>query len=250
MQELLGLSPSSIICNESIGELASPDVLAIKSKWRQRRNIDIGIESVIFVASVGLIISIIRRRDLQPIKIKGWKYICLSIVGMILSIIGNWFIKMTTSFIHEDTEVKSVLDVYIPCTDMVIPLDLDSLTRYSDVICLVNTLRLCFFCPVYIIPYFLRAIRIKTIFKQHKEYVLKKRKNGVVAFHGIESAYCVRESILAFWLIFILVCMMTLFIISITNDYSFYTYLPVYNYNNYNATLVQAIDEQYAPFAL
>lgn len=79
------------------------------------------------------------------------------------------------------------------------------------------------------IPYFLRAIRLITIFKQHKRYVLKKRRSGVVAFKRIESSYCVGEATLAFWLIFILIGLLALFCANVAARFNDSFLIPSYN---------------------
>jgi hypothetical protein len=80
--------------------------------------------------------------------------------------------------------------------------------------------------PLFLIPYMLRAVRLITIFKQHKEYVLKKRRNGVVAFKRIESRFCVSETTLAFWMIFVILLLMAFFTYNILEDYKYSNLIP------------------------
>jgi hypothetical protein len=82
------------------------------------------------------------------------------------------------------------------------------------------------FNPCFYIPYFLRAIRLKTIFDQHKKYVMKKKKDGVVAFAKIEETYCLREGNLAVWFFLLLLITISIMIFSITTNFVHVEYVP------------------------
>ena len=74
-------------------------------------------------------------------------------------------------------------------------------------------------------------MRIRTVFQQHKHYVLKKRKDGVIAFKRIEDTYCIKEGNLA--LFFVLAIMLTLgaLVGNIFTDYKYHYYFPLHNLN-------------------
>jgi hypothetical protein len=61
--------------------------------------------------------------------------------------------------------------------------------------------------------------------------VLKKRKDGVIAFRRIEDTYCIREGNLA--LIFILAIILTLgaLVADIFTDYKYHYYFPLHNFD-------------------
>jgi hypothetical protein len=72
-------------------------------------------------------------------------------------------------------------------------------------------------------------MRIYTVFSQHKHYVLKKRRDGVIAFRRIEDTYCIREANLALFFIIALVFFMAALMVNIFSDYEFHKYFPLHN---------------------
>lgn len=200
---------------------------SIKKRYAAVRAVDIVIASLITLFGFGLVFMIIRRKDLQPIKVKGWRLILLSLVGNTFIIAGQLFVKVNFSFILEDNELNLAGKPTNPTED--VPLEPSTIMNIYGGNCLAQDLEFCFFFPLFIIPYFLRAIRLITIFKQHKKYVLKKRRNGVVAFKRIESSYCVGEATLAFWLIIILVALLALFCVNVADGFDKSYLIPSYN---------------------
>jgi len=51
---------------------------------------------------------IIRRRELQPIKVKGWKLITLSLIGNMLVILSDFFIKYSRSYLNENDDLINI----------------------------------------------------------------------------------------------------------------------------------------------
>jgi hypothetical protein len=72
-------------------------------------------------------------------------------------------------------------------------------------------------------------MRIYTVFSQHKHYVLKKRRDGVIAFRRIEDTYCIREANLALFFIIALVFFMGALMINIFSGYKFHKFFPLHN---------------------
>jgi len=72
-------------------------------------------------------------------------------------------------------------------------------------------------------------MRIYTVFSQHKHYVLKKRRDGVIAFRRIEDTYCIREANLALFFIIALVFFMAALMVNIFSDYEFHKFFPLHN---------------------
>ena len=111
--------------------------------------------------------------------------------------------------------------------DEITEVDLDHL---NDMQCLAQNLRFCFFYPIFLIPYFLRALRLIKIFTTHKTYVIKKMKEGISNFKKVESSYCIREGNLACWFIIVLIIFLCLFVFNIINEYFYEIFLPNFNY--------------------
>ena len=87
----------------------------------------------------------------------------------------DFFTKIANSYVLQNNEVNAI----DPNQQQLSPEQFDHL---NDTICLGQSLRFCLFWPIFYIPYFLRAIRLLKVFQEHKKYVMKKRKQGVVAF--------------------------------------------------------------------
>jgi hypothetical protein len=59
--------------------------------------------------------------------------------------------------------------------------------------------------------------------------VLKKKKDGVVAFAKIEETYCLRETNLAIWFILLVFMCVSIMLFNIFTEYAHIEYAPTGN---------------------
>lgn len=159
-----------------------------------------------------------KRRDLQPIRVKGWKLVFMSLLGNLCIVIMDIVIKILRSYIIENDTIVSLSD-FTPNAEF--PFSDETEAQYSNGSCFAQSLRFCFFFPLFIVPYFLRGIRLLKIFQQHKEYVMKKRRTGIVQFEKFERSYCIRETNLAAWFLGIMFILLCFFGVNVYFDYKF-----------------------------
>lgn len=86
------------------------EVDAVTSRFTATRSVDIVIGALVGLFTLGLVFMIIRRKDLQPIKVKGWRLVTISLVGNAFSILGQLFVKANYSRILEDREIVIILN--------------------------------------------------------------------------------------------------------------------------------------------
>lgn len=77
----------------------------IQARHKQEVGIDIIIAVVILLLTIVLIGFIIKRKELQPIKVKGWKLITLSIFGNSMAILVDFLIKSNYSALAENEDI-------------------------------------------------------------------------------------------------------------------------------------------------
>jgi len=139
---------------------SSPSEPDIKSHFQLVRSIDIAVVTTLMIINISVITFIIRRRQLQPIKVKGWKLITLSLIGNMLVIFSDFFIKYSKSFLNENEQL--VENGYPALWNLN---DANSAKQHiNETMCTSQSLRVCLFWPVFFIPYFLRSIRLMKIF--------------------------------------------------------------------------------------
>ena len=209
----------------------------ITKSYDNERIWDLSAMSAIVVVYVIVIIMIVKRRELQPIKLKGWRLICISLVGSCAIIFCDFLIKIFRSFLEENLQISQYYPDFrgaaLPGATNDCDYPWSNRCNYEHTvrqgICLMQSLRYCFFRPIFVIPYLLRTMRIYTVFSQHKHYVLKKRRDGVIAFRRIEDTYCIREANLALFFIIALVFFMAALMVNIFSDYEFHKFFPLHN---------------------
>lgn len=141
----------------------------IQAAHKRLIGIDTIIAVIVLVLTIVLIGLIIRRKELQPIKVKGWKLITLSIFGNSMAILVDFLIKNNYSVLAENEDIinsdithKANLNMI---TDGAFPLNELEIQQVYEYNCMAQSLRSCFFGPLFLLPYFLRAIRLLSIFK-------------------------------------------------------------------------------------
>lgn len=86
----------------------SPDRLkelvkeCITKGYDNERYLDFSVMAAIVVVYVIVLVLIVKRRELQPIKLKGWRLICISLVGSCAIIFCDFLIKIFRSFLEEN----------------------------------------------------------------------------------------------------------------------------------------------------
>ena len=87
---------------DSPGRLKEMVKECITKSYDNERIWDLSVMAAIVVVYVIVIILIVKRRELQPIKLKGWRLICISLVGSCAIIFCDFLIKIFRSFLEEN----------------------------------------------------------------------------------------------------------------------------------------------------
>ena len=127
--------------------------------------IDLTLIGIIIVFTMVLMIMIVLRRELQPLKVKNWALILCSVFGCSLIIISNLGVKIIKNyttylnvwFIEHDKNPGDKSDD-------------EYLRNVLDVTCMFKTCHSCIFTPLLILPYFFRAYKLSSIFIQQNKY--------------------------------------------------------------------------------
>ena len=102
--------------------------------------------------------------------------------------------------------------------------------EWKHVLCYLKTLNGLIFVPVFLIPYYLRGIRLRALFLQHRKYVVQYMKQGKVTFQKIESSYCIREGNIALWFLLIVAGFSALGFADVFSDFHYHQYLPMHSF--------------------
>ena len=63
---------------------------------------------IVLLIYVYVIIMIIRRRDLQPIKLKGYKLVTMSLIGSALMVIADFLVKILNTYINAYEQIQKL----------------------------------------------------------------------------------------------------------------------------------------------
>jgi membrane-associated HD superfamily phosphohydrolase len=66
----------------------------IEHHYKVVRDIDYSLLAIMLVANIVVLFMFVKRRDLQPIKVKGWKLIFMSLLGNLCIVIMDIVIKI------------------------------------------------------------------------------------------------------------------------------------------------------------
>ena len=65
---------------------------------------------LVLLINLAVVVLVFRRRELQPIKVKGWKLICLSLLGNMLVIEGDMLEILFDTVKHENAQILDFID--------------------------------------------------------------------------------------------------------------------------------------------
>ena len=82
---------------------------------------------------------------------------------------------------------------------------------------------------MFLIPYLLRAVRLRHIFAHHKNYFLEKKSKGKFHFDKREKSVCIRERSLALWFMAIMILLTSLFVVNISTGFAVEAYIPLHS---------------------
>lgn len=74
--------------------------------YKTERIVEMSAMAAIGLVYVVVIIMIVKRRELQPIKLKGWRLICISLVGSCAIIFCDFLIKLFRSQLEENLQIS------------------------------------------------------------------------------------------------------------------------------------------------
>lgn len=105
-------------------------IFAIEKAARDTRIRDLTFIAVVIIVYLYVIVMIIRRRDLQPIKLKGYKLITMSLIGSVLIIVADFLVKILNTYIIAYDEIQKIRgddSLKIVNPEDITPVDLDHL---------------------------------------------------------------------------------------------------------------------------
>lgn len=113
---------------------------------------------IILALYMTVLVMICKRRELQPLKVKNYKLIFLSVFASGLLIISNLTLKILKNYMR---------DLYGSFSNKNEQLVTDkTIEGLHSASCLIKTCHGCIFAPMMLIPYFFRALKLKAIFDQ------------------------------------------------------------------------------------
>jgi hypothetical protein len=95
--------------------------------------------------------------------------------------------------------------------------------------CYLHTIQACILAPIFLIPYFLRAIRLKKIFQHHKIYYLEKKSTNKYSFDKREKSLCIRELSLSMWFLFIMLILCAILVVNVSEGFAEDNYIPTHS---------------------
>lgn len=125
--------------------------------------IDLCLIFIVTVLYAVLLTMICKRKELQPLKVKNVRLIFCSVLSSGLLIISNLTIKILKNYGVALTQAYEKDDFDGLSKDAT----LDTLHQSA---CLIKTAHGCLFAPLMLLPYFFRAIKLKSLFDQHIKY--------------------------------------------------------------------------------
>ena len=105
-------------------------------------------------------------------------------------------------------------------------LDEEELKRTIHIKCYLHTVEPCIFIPIFLIPYFLRAVRLRKIFEHHKIYYLEKKATNKYSFEKRDKSVCIRELSLAIWFISIMIFLCIVLVFNLQEGFETDVYIP------------------------